>query len=80
MSPSFRMHRLPEPKPPALRLLSEEGFSNEDVLDRLADILFETDDLLEVLRSGEARSLSWIMPTLQGVFDEVNSLMKKLSD
>ncbi|HVG23194.1 MAG TPA: hypothetical protein VND45_03490 [Thermoanaerobaculia bacterium] len=56
---------------------------SERVLDKLADILFATDEILGMIRVPErlpdAMSVT-IEASIQGVYDEVNELMKKLSD
>jgi hypothetical protein len=52
----------------------------ENVLDRLAEILFEVDDLRDVLRSADAHVLAWAAPEVEHVFDSVNHLMQKLAD
>jgi hypothetical protein len=52
----------------------------ENVLDRLAEILFEIDDLRDVLRSADAHGLAWAAPEVEHVFDSVNRLMQKLAD
>jgi hypothetical protein len=56
---------------------------SERVLDKLADILFATDEILGMLRVPEripdSTSVT-IEASMQSVYDEVNELMKKLSD
>ncbi len=56
---------------------------SERVLDKLADILFATDEILGMLRVPERLPDSTsvtIESSIQSVYDEVNELMKKLSD
>ena len=56
---------------------------SERVLDKLADILFATDEILGMLRVPERLPDSTsvtIETSVQSVYDEVNELMKKLSD
>ncbi|HYC93954.1 MAG TPA: hypothetical protein VEO54_32440 [Thermoanaerobaculia bacterium] len=56
---------------------------SERVLDKLADILFATDEILGMLRVPERLPDSTsvvIEASVQSVYDEVNELMKKLSD
>ncbi len=56
---------------------------SERVLDKLADILFATDEILGMLRVPERLPDSTsvtIESSMQGVYDQVNELMKKLSD
>ena len=56
---------------------------SERVLDRLADILFATDEILGMLRVPERPpddTSETIESSVQSVYDQVNELMKKLSD
>jgi hypothetical protein len=56
---------------------------SERVLDKLADILFATDEILGMLRVPERLPDSTsvtIESSVQSVYDQVNELMKKLSD
>jgi len=56
---------------------------NERVLDRLADILLASDEILDMLTTGrripddDARDVE---RSVRSVFDQVNDLMKKMSD
>lgn len=52
----------------------------EQVLDRLADLMLDTDDILDVLGTEAAGDLRRIAPDVQDVFDRVNRLMERLSD
>jgi hypothetical protein len=52
----------------------------EQVLDRLADLMLDTDDILDVLGTEAAAELRCIAPDVQDVFDRVNRLMERLSD
>jgi hypothetical protein len=56
---------------------------SERVLDRLADILFATDEILDMLRVEErppdATTVA-VESSVQRVYDQVNELMKKLAD
>lgn len=52
----------------------------ERVLDRLANLLFDADDVLDMLKADDATSIRWIAPRVQNVYDEVNAVMKKLCD
>lgn len=56
---------------------------SERVLDKLADILFATDEILDMIRV-EERLLDptsvTVETSVQKVYDEVNELMKKLVD
>lgn len=55
----------------------------ERVLDKLADILFATDEILDMIHVEEtvfdARTLA-VESVAQSVYDRVNELMKSLSD
>lgn len=56
---------------------------SERVLDKLADILFATDEILGMVKVPERLPDSTsvtIESSMQGVYDTVNELMKKLSD
>jgi hypothetical protein len=54
--------------------------AHERVLDRLADLLFDADEVLDMLRADDAKSIRWLEPHLQIVYDELNGVMKKLCD
>ena len=54
--------------------------AHERVLDRLADLLFDADEVLDMLRAEDAVSIRWVEPHLQIVYDELNGVMKKLCD
>jgi hypothetical protein len=56
---------------------------NERVLDRLADIMFATDEILDMI--GTQRYIpddttQHVETSVRHVYDQVNDLMKKLSD
>lgn len=56
---------------------------NERVLDRLADILFATDEILDMI--GTQRTYSYVETadvekSVRHVYDHVNDLMKRLTD
>ena len=56
---------------------------SERVLDKLADILFATDEILDMIRDEErppdATTVA-VESSVQGVYDQINELMKKLAD
>jgi hypothetical protein len=56
---------------------------SERVLDKLADILFATDEILDMIRVEErlpdATTVA-VASSVQGVYDQINELMKKLAD
>ena len=56
---------------------------SERVLDRLADILFASDEILDMIRVGERApdaTTVVVEESVQLVYDQVNELMKKLAD
>lgn len=56
---------------------------SERVLDKLADILFATDEILGMVRAQERMpdaSMATVEKSVQSLYDQVNELMKKLSD
>jgi hypothetical protein len=55
-------------------------FCQERVLDRIADLLIDADEILEMVRAANRPELSWVEPHLQRVFDDVNTIMKRLCD
>jgi hypothetical protein len=56
---------------------------SERVLDKLADILFATDEILDMIRVEERLpdpTTTAVENSVQGVYDQINELMKKLAD
>ena len=56
---------------------------SERVLDRLADILFATDEILGLIRVEDRMPdpmAASIEAAVQGLYDQVNELMKRLAD
>jgi hypothetical protein len=53
---------------------------HEIVVDALGRILLEVDETLTLLDEEEANRFQWIEPHLHNVFDEINSLMFRLTD
>lgn len=56
---------------------------SERVLDKLADILFATDEILDMFRVGERvpdPAVATVEESVRSLYDQVNELMKKLSD
>ena len=56
---------------------------SERVLDKLADILFATDEILDMIRVEERlpdRTAVVVHDSVKRVNDQVNELMKKLAD
>lgn len=53
----------------------------EQVLDVLGDVLFDTDELLDLLRSeATPPEYEWLRPEVQEIYKQVNSVMKKICD
>lgn len=56
---------------------------SERVMDKLADILFATDEILDMMKLKEQvpdPTTADIHASVQSVYDKVNELMKKLAD
>ena len=56
---------------------------SERVLDRLADIMFASDEVLDMLRTSKRfpdDTTREIEQSVRGVYNQVNDLMKKLTD
>jgi len=56
---------------------------SERVLDKLADILFATDEILDMIRVEERLpdpTAVTVASSVQSVYDQINELMKKLAD
>jgi hypothetical protein len=56
---------------------------SERVLDKLADILFATDEILDMIRVEERLpdpTAVVVEDSVQRVYDQINELMKKLAD
>ena len=69
---------LQEPASPFIR--SDGASLHEAVVDALARILLEVDEALTLLDGEEANRFLWIEPHLRNVFDEINSVMFRLTD
>lgn len=57
--------------------------TSERVLDKLADILFATDEILGLIRVEERlpdATTVFIEDSVQSLYDQVNALMKRLAD
>lgn len=52
----------------------------EQVLDRLADLMLDADDILAFLEMDATGELRTIAPEVEDVFDRVNRLMARISD
>jgi hypothetical protein len=53
---------------------------SERVADRLADLLFDADEVLAMLGEEGASSVRWMEPAVRKVFDDVDQLIRKVSD
>jgi len=56
---------------------------SERVLDKLADILFATDEILDIIRVEQRlpdETAVVVEKSVQSVYDQINALMKRLSD
>lgn len=56
---------------------------SERVLDRLADIMFASDEILDMIRTTTRfpdESTRDIEKSVRGVYNQINDLMKKLTD
>lgn len=56
---------------------------SERVLDKLADILFATDEILDMIKVEERmpdRTAAVVEDSVRHVYDQINELMKKLAD
>ncbi len=52
----------------------------ERVLDRLGDLLYDADDILSILKADDATSVRWMEPMIERIYEDVNSLMKRIAD
>jgi hypothetical protein len=67
----------------AVDLFAEQRLPlQERVVDKLADIMFASDMILDMLRhdSKSAGHLKSVEPSVRRVYDQVNELMKQLTD
>ena len=69
----------------AVDLFAEQRLPlQERVVDKLADIMFASDMILDMLRhdpqAKSGRHLSSVEPSVRRVYDQVNELMKQLTD
>jgi hypothetical protein len=56
------------------------GALHECVLDRLADLLLDADELLAILGYEDAVKVRWIEPHVRRAFDEVDAAMRGMTD
>lgn len=50
------------------------------IVNRLADLLFDADEVLGMLEAEDAAGMRWIEDEIRPVYDRVNDLMMKLTD
>jgi len=51
----------------------------ERVLDELADVLFSVDTIIGSLDTEEANGILWIEPEVRRLYDDINLLMRRMS-
>jgi hypothetical protein len=61
-------------------VLSDGASLHEVVVDALARILLETDGALMLLDEEEANQFLWLEPHLRNVFNEINTVMFRLTE
>jgi hypothetical protein len=79
MTPKSNLDIRP-PFPPRDCVSSARMPAHERVVDRLADLLFDADEILEMLDAEDARTLRSITPRIRAVYEEIDSIMKTLVD
>ena len=52
----------------------------EHILDRLTEVLVAVDDVLHLLRRGDAKDVRWMQPQVQRTYDEMSDLMQRLTN
>ncbi|SRR6266542_4545170 len=53
----------------------------ERVVDRLADLMFDADDLLEMCNAEDtSHDFRWLEPDIRRVYERVNELMHRITD
>ena len=53
---------------------------HERVADQMANVLFEADQLLQMLETEGDTPLAWLEPDIRTVYERVNVLLHKISD
>lgn len=66
------LHRLSVPDHAGLPLATR-------VLDRLTEVIILTDELLAEFQTEEANPMLWLEPHIQRVYDDVDSIMRRLA-
>lgn len=54
--------------------------ARERVADRLADALFDVDDVLAVLTAEDATDVRWLEPRLRLIYRQIDELMRTICD
>ncbi len=54
--------------------------AHERVLDRLADLLLDADEMLAILAAEDAVAERWLEPHVQRLYNDVDVLMRRLTD
>jgi hypothetical protein len=75
----MRFHHPLQELAPAF-VLSDGASFHEVVVDALARILLEADVALMLMDEEEANQFLWLEPHLRKVFDDINSLMFRLTE
>ena len=57
-----------------------DSSAREIIVDRLADLMFNADDLLDLLQSPEASSLQWMEADVRRMWDRANEMLKRVCD
>jgi len=52
----------------------------ERVVDRMANMLFYADEILDMLSRESGTTLAWLTPEVQSVYDRVNALIQQIAD
>ncbi|HWW61538.1 MAG TPA: hypothetical protein VN181_09235 [Thermoanaerobaculia bacterium] len=52
----------------------------ERVLTELTDAFFAIDALLEIARADECERMHWLIPNAEHVYEELDALMRRLTD
>ena len=75
------MNALPPKHLPQLSIVKWANVPfHERVVDRMANLLFDADDLLQMFEADRGNGLAWLEPDIRSVYDRVNQLMHKITD
>ena len=53
---------------------------HERVLDRLGNMLYDSADLLGILRLPEAERIRWVMPIIERLYEDISDIMNTIAD